>query len=152
MNKSKKFHSNLINFNVKEKQMNLSKIGFRILVKDFQKCFDFYTEKLDLQVAFGDRNGPYAEFVSKEDGKHCFAMFLAENQKMYKGYTDLNNPKGFDQVTYIIPTDDINKDYEILKERGVEFLGEVQTIPEWEMRCAYFRDPEGNLWEISTLI
>jgi len=35
-----------------------------------------------------------------------------------------------------------------LKEKGICFIGEPQTIKEWYMRCVYFRDPEGNLFEI----
>ncbi|MFQ7552802.1 MAG: VOC family protein [Blautia marasmi] len=29
------------------------------------------------------------------------------------------------------------------------FLGEPQYIEAWGMRCTYFRDPEGNLFELN---
>ena len=36
-----------------------------------------------------------------------------------------------------------------LKEAGVQFLSEPQLIEDWGMRCTYFRDPEGNLFELN---
>lgn len=35
--------------------MKLSRIGTRLLVRDFGACFDFYTEKLGFDVLWGDR-------------------------------------------------------------------------------------------------
>lgn len=49
----------------------------------------------------------------------------------------------------IIPTLDLDRDYLRLKEAGVSFLGEPQYIEAWGMRCTYFRDPEGNLFELN---
>jgi len=72
----------------------------------------------------------------------------AENQNLYKGYTPLNGTGRTDQVIYVIPTDNVDQDYKMLKVKGVCFIGEPQTIQEWYMRCVYFRDPEGNLFEI----
>ena len=34
----------------------------RLLVKDFAKCFKFYTEQLGLEPAWGDENSGYASF------------------------------------------------------------------------------------------
>jgi len=53
-----------------------------------------------------------------------------------------------DQVIYVIPTDNVDRDYETLREKGVCFIGEPQTTKEWYMRCVYFGDPESNLFEI----
>lgn len=128
--------------------MRLSQIGMRLLVNDFQKCFDFYTGQLGLEVFWGDRNGPFAAFKADGIDRPCFSMFLAENQKTYKGYTPLAGAGRTDQVIYVVPTDNVDRDYRTLKERGVCFIEEPQTIKEWYMRCAYFRDPEGNLFEI----
>lgn len=128
--------------------MKLSKIGIRVLVNDFQTCFDFYTQKLGFEVFWGDRNGPYASFKEAGSDKPCFSMFLAKNQKMYKGYIPLTGTGRIDQVVYVILTDNVDKDYKELKDKGVQFIGEPQTIKEWYMRCVYFRDSEGNLFEI----
>ena len=34
----------------------------RLLVKDFAKCFKFYSEQLGLEPAWGDENSGYAYF------------------------------------------------------------------------------------------
>ena len=128
--------------------MKLSEIGIRILVNDFQKCFDFYTQKLGFEVFWGDRNGPYASFKADGIDKPCFSIFLAKDQHIYKDYTPLTGTGRTDQVIYVIPSDNVDQDYKDLKDRRVEFMGEPQTIKEWYMRCVYFRDPEGNLFEI----
>ena len=41
-----------------------------------------------------------------------------------------------------------DEDYRMLKDKGVCFIGEPRTIKEWYMRCVYFRDPDGNLFEL----
>jgi len=128
--------------------MEFSKLGVRVLVQDFQKCFDFYTEKLGLKVHWGDRNGPFASFTSDDSDTPVLSMFLAENMSIYDGYSFPIGNGVVDNVVYVIPTDNIDKDYEQLKTKGVSFIGEPQTIKEWYMRCVYFRDPEGNLFEL----
>ena len=47
--------------------------------------------------------------------------------------------------------DDVDKEYEELRSRGVNFVKPPTTHP-WGQRIAYFEDPEGNLWEISTFL
>lgn len=128
--------------------MQLSEIGVRVLVNNFQECFDFYTQKLGFEVFWGDRNGPFASFKANGVDKPCFSMFLVLHQGLYKDYVPLGGSGRTDQTIYVIPTKQVDEDYRILKEKGVSFMGEPQTIQEWYMRCAYFRDPEGNLFEL----
>lgn len=130
--------------------MKFHETTIRVLVrKNYGECFDFYTEKIGLVVVWGDRNGPYTSFAVKEGEPPCFAIFAGANMAMYKGY---EQPKGTtqpDTITAVIPSDNLDKEYMRLKDAGVEFLGEPQTIEAWGMRCAYFRDPEGNLFELN---
>jgi len=128
--------------------MKLSEIGMRLLVNDFSACFDFYTQKLGLEVFWGDRKGPFAAFTADGTGKPCFSMFLAKNQGMFQGFVPLAGTDRIDQVIYIIPTDTIDEDYRVLTQKGVTFMGPPQTMKDWGMRCTYFRDPEGNLFEL----
>lgn len=130
--------------------MKFNQTTMRVLVrKNYGECFDFYTEKIGLVVVWGDRNGPYTSFAIKEGEPPCFAIFRGANMSMYKGYEQPNSTIQPDTITAVIPSDDLDKDYMRLKELGVEFLGEPQTIEDWGMRCTYFRDPEGNLFELN---
>lgn len=128
--------------------MNFSQIKIRILVNHFEECFDFYTQILGLEVFWGGRSGPFASFKADGADTPCLSMFLAENQTMYKGYTPPSGSGLTDKVIYVIPTRDLQSDYEKLLQKGVEFIGKPQRMDDWFMSCVYFRDPEGNLFEL----
>ena len=122
----------------------------RVLVrKDYGACFDFYTQKIGLVPVWGDRNGPYTSFAVKQGEEPCFAIFAGANMPMFEGYKQPEALTQPDTVTAIIPSDDLDADYKRLKDAGVHFLGEPQLIEDWGMRCTYFRDTEGNLFELN---
>lgn len=130
--------------------MRFHETTIRILVrKNYGACFDFYTEKIGLTPVWGDRNGPYTSFAAKEGEPPCFAIFAGANMSMFQGYGQPDGNIQPDTILAVIPSDDLDKDYKRLKEAGVQFLGEPQRIEDWGMRCTYFRDPEGNLFELN---
>jgi len=102
-----------------------------------------------LAAIWGDRNGPYTSFAVSKDAPPCFAIFAGANMSMFQGYMQPNSCMQPDTVTAVIPSEDLDGDYQRLKNAGVQFLGESQRIEEWGMRCTYFRDPEGNLFELN---
>lgn len=130
--------------------MNFNETTLRILVRgDYGECYDFYTEKLGLIPVWGDRNGPYTSFAVSEGMPPCFAIFSGDAMSLYNGYVQPKTTIQPDTVVAMIPTYDLDGDYARLKSLGVEFIGEPQTVKEWGMRCVYFRDTEGNLFELS---
>lgn len=130
--------------------MKFNETTIRILVrKDYGECFDFYTEKIGLTAVWGDRNGPYTSFATSSDAEPCFAIFAGDAMPMFQGYEQPNTCAQPDTAAAIIPTNDLDGDYQRLKKAGVVFLGEPQYIEAWGMRCTYFRDPEGNLFELN---
>lgn len=130
--------------------MNFDKTTIRVLVrKNYGECYDFYTEKIDLVAVWGDRNGPYTSFAVSDKEQPCFAIFDASAMPMFKGYDQPKASTQADTVVAIIPTFSLDADYIRMKEAGITFLGEPQYIEAWGMRCTYFRDPEGNLFELN---
>ncbi len=130
--------------------MRFNETTIRVLVRgDYGVCFDFYTEKVGLVPVWGDRNGPNTSFAVKEGEPPCFAIFAGANMSMFAGYTQPVATTQPDTITVVIPSDDLDGDYRRLAAAGVPFLGEVQHIEDWGMRCVYFRDPEGNLFELN---
>jgi len=126
--------------------LKFNKAFSTVLVRnDFGVCFDFYTEKIGLVPIWGDRNGPWTGFAMNEGEDYCFAIFSGDAQSAYRGYVQPSATAQPDTISLGIPSDNVDEDYKRLKEAGVEFLSEPQTIEDWGMRCAYFRDPEGNL-------
>lgn len=75
--------------------------------------------------------------------------FSGEAMPMFQGYTQPPSNAQPDTVVAVVPTADLDGDYRRLKEAGVPFLGKPQHIEAWGMRCTYFRDPEGNLFELN---
>lgn len=130
--------------------MKFNETTIRILVrKDYGECFDFYTKKLGLVPVWGDRNGPYTSFAISNDTPPCMAIFSGSAMSMFQGYDHPQANTQSDSLVAVIPTLDLDQDYLRLKELGVQFLGEPQFIESWGMRCTYFRDPEGNLFELN---
>ncbi len=121
----------------------------RLLVEDFPRCYDFYTEKLGFKTTWGTRNGPYASFSNSPEGEPVFAIFLKPNLVEYTHYEPAVGTGHKDSVILCIPCEDVDIEYERLKALGVEFMGEPMTIERWYLRCVYLRDPEGNLIELS---
>lgn len=130
--------------------MKFNETTIRVLVRnDYGKCYDFYTEKLGLVPVWGGRNGPYTSFAVNHESAPCFAIFTSEAMPMFQGYRQPELNVQSDTIAGVIPTDDLDHDYTRLKALGVPFLGEPQYIEAWGMRCTYFRDTEGNLFELT---
>jgi len=130
--------------------MKFDKATIRVLVRNnYGLCYDFYTGKLGLVAVWGDRNGPYTAFSVAEGEPPCFAIFNGSNMSMFAGYEQPQGNAQPDTITAVIPSEDLDKDYQRLKEAGVQFLNAPQLIEAWGMRCTYFRDPEGNLFELN---
>ena len=68
---------------------------------------------------------------------------------MFQGYQQPVSMTQPDTIVAVIPSQNLDDDYQRLKAAGVSFLGEPQRIEAWGMRCTYFRDPEGNLFELN---
>ena len=124
-------------------------VGARLLVDDFERCFDFYTETLGFSVTWGSRKGPYVSFGEREDGKPVMAIFKKSHMPEYPHYEPATGFMNCDKAVLCIGSEDVDADYERLKASGVEFMGEPVDIEKWYLRCVYLRDPEGNLIEIS---
>ena len=121
--------------------MNFNQVKIGLLIqKDYGECYDFYTKKLGLVPTWGNRKGPYTSFD----------MTSAKEMSLVKGYIQSAKNGISDTVVIILPTKDIQKDYAKLTANGVTFLGEPQKIEAWGgFTSAYFRDPEGNLFELN---
>ena len=127
--------------------MRLERIGVRILAENFGACFDFYTKTLGLEVLQGSREGPRTSF-GVPGGGSGLSMLRAEHMGAYQGYRPYPGTGHPDRAVFVIATDDVNREYDRLREKGVIFASNPQTIPQWNICSACFRDPDGNLFEL----
>ncbi len=116
-----------------------------LFVRDLNRARDFYENVVGMKFEHGDDNS--AAFNLGPD------TILLLN---HAGADDLLSPQDVDhevaravRSVLVAPVEDVDAAYEELRSRGVEFI----RTPEdrwWGMRCAHFKDPDGNVWEIHT--
>lgn len=121
----------------------------RILVQDFDKCFEFYTQKLGLKSTWGEPGGEYASFdIGLPSG---LSIFKSDLMAKALGNEELKLPENCrEKVMINIMVDSVDRVYEQLKDKGVEFVNEPTDMTGWGMRALHLRDPEGNLIEFGS--
>ena len=119
----------------------------RLLVKDFDKCFKFYSETLGLQVTWGKMGGDYASFdIGIPSGLSIFKSDLMANAI---GNSEKVIPTdNREKIAIILKVDNVDNAFHELSDKGVTFLNEPSDMTAWGMRVAHFRDSESNLIEI----
>jgi len=122
----------------------------RLLVKDYKKCFKFYTEKLGLEPVWGDENGPYANFKVAEEIEG-FAIFVSDFMAPAVGNADKTQPSGYrEKLMVSFEVENVDETYQALLEKGITFINQPMDMPDWGMRVVHLRDPEENLIELFT--
>ncbi|MBI4495264.1 MAG: VOC family protein [Chloroflexi bacterium] len=119
----------------------------RLLVSDFDACFRFYRDVLSFEVAWSEEGVAYADFKAG-DGS-LVALFQRQLMAQAVGVADLPlDAPCQDRVALIFAVDDLDATVDQLRGRGVSFATEPQDRPDWAIRTAHFRDPDGNLLEL----
>jgi predicted enzyme related to lactoylglutathione lyase len=113
-----------------------------ITVNDQQRALEFYTEKLGFTLKndqpMGDDSGTRWIELSLPEGGAIVNLFPPKDPDAKVG--------GFSNILFT--SDDVQKTYEELKARGVEFV-EPPTTQHWGTYCI-FADPDGNQFVISS--
>src|SRR5262245_15039318 len=120
----------------------------RLLVTDFDDCYRFYRDVIGLEVTWGAEGEGYADFKISDN----VALALFERGEMSRtiGTSDLPaSAVSQDRLVLIFGTENLDVKVSELKARGANFLVEPQDHPEWGIRTAYLRDPDGNLIEVN---
>ena len=122
----------------------------RLLVKDYKKCFKFYTEKLGLEPAWGDEEGCYASFKVAE-GIEGFAIFVSDFMAPVVGNADRSQPTDCREKSMVsFEVENVDETYQTFLSKGIQFVNQPIDMPDWGMRVVHLRDPEENLIELFT--
>jgi catechol 2,3-dioxygenase-like lactoylglutathione lyase family enzyme len=119
----------------------------RLLVKDYEKCFKFYTEKLGLEAVW-NLGGCYASFKVAESIEG-FAIFVSDLMAPVAGNIEKSQPTNCrEKMMVSFEVENVDETYEALKARGVAFINAPADMPDWGARVVHLRDPEENLIEL----
>lgn len=123
------------------------KVEWIILVTDkYQESYKFYKDILGFTV---EREAPEEEFC-QFSLHNCFvAIYGRAFMEKLVGKKYIKTSGG--AIYTFGESEDIDKHYEDLKEKGITFIKNPATQP-WGQRTAYFTDPDGHIWEIQQWI
>lgn len=116
-----------------------------LVVSDYDEAIRFYTEKLDFILVEDTRLTETKRWVLvRPPGKEgcCLLLAKADGAKQEKS---VGNQTG-GRVFLFLYTDDFQRDYHKMKERGINFV----RPPKMEAygTVAVFEDLYGNLWDL----
>jgi catechol 2,3-dioxygenase-like lactoylglutathione lyase family enzyme len=115
-----------------------------LVVHDYDEAVEFYTQKLDFDLVEDTEMSPSKRWVvvapKGSDGCHILlAKAVNDAQKNSVG----NQTGG--RVFLFLYTDDFERDYKLMLEKGVEFTEKPRN--EVYGTVVVFKDLYGNLWD-----
>ena len=121
----------------------------RLLVNDFDACYRFYRDVMGFQVQWGAEGSDYASFRGR--GEAMVALFSRQAMAEILGGGALPSEiQCQDRAMLIFEATDLDATVEALKARGADFVADLQDRPDWGIRTAHLRDPDGNLIELNS--
>ena len=119
----------------------------RLLVEDFRACYLFYRDVLGFQPSFGTENDGYADF---DTGGVTIALFDRREMSETVGTSHLPpQAAAQDGVCLVFAVEDVAAACRHLQSHGIPLTTPMTDHPDWGIRTAHFRDPDGNLIEIN---
>jgi catechol 2,3-dioxygenase-like lactoylglutathione lyase family enzyme len=101
-----------------------------------------------MECSYGSETDVYADF--NMNGTKV-ALFIRKG--MAETVNKANLPEHAemqDRVALVFKVDSVDATYDSLRLKGIEFVNTPTDRPDWGIRTAHFRDPDGNLLEIYT--
>ncbi len=114
-----------------------------LFVDDLEVARDFYGDVLGLEKKFDDDVSTLYSLRSVA----FFVMRVSRGSEQLMGEKTVVPRASGATSLLCAPTDDVDALYQLLVERGVQFISPPITQP-WGMRTANFKDPDGHVWEI----
>jgi predicted enzyme related to lactoylglutathione lyase len=119
----------------------------RLLVSDFAACYRFYRDVIGLEPGFGTEEDTYADFGTRATG---ISLFDAAEMAKAVGTTGL--PPGaarHDGFCLVFGVADVDAAWGAMTAAGGAGVAGPTDHPDWGIRTAHLRDPDGNLVEIN---
>lgn len=125
--------------------MNRKLVHIAILVDDYDRAIEFYTEKLDFELVSDERLSEKKRWVLvKPKGQGDCSLLLAKADGQVQQAFVGNQTGG--RVFLFLTTDDLDRDYANLKKHDITIVREPSD--EVYGRVAVFEDLYGNKWDL----
>jgi catechol 2,3-dioxygenase-like lactoylglutathione lyase family enzyme len=122
----------------------INDVGAIILfVEDLQRSKAFYHDVLGLEVEFEDD-----ESVGFKIKGQAFIVLQVDRARVQLQGEPTATPSTGATAFLTTFTDDVDALHADLAERGIHFF-QTPTDQPWGVRTAYFKDPDGHVWEIA---
>ena len=112
----------------------------RLLVDDLDACLRFYRDTMTFEVL-----AQYGDYVEFRAGDAILALFPRTTMAEAVGFDPI---AAGDRTALVFHVGDVDMALADLRERGAPLAAEAQDRPEWGLRVAHLRDPDGNLIEL----
>jgi catechol 2,3-dioxygenase-like lactoylglutathione lyase family enzyme len=112
-----------------------------LLVENLEKSLSFYTNVLELKV--NSKDDGYIDFKL---GDTLLAIFQKEKATAMFAARHMN--RGGSAVL-AFQVENVDEMCQMLHKKGVEIFEGPKTMP-WGQVVAYFKDPDSNIWEITS--
>lgn len=112
-----------------------------LLVDDFEKSLAFYRDVLELKIR--DKEEWFANFILEGTELAIFQKDAATTM-FPRSYM---KPSGGFLIAYKV--DNVTKTCDKLRKTGVTIFEGPKVTP-WGQTVAYFHDPDGNIWEVTS--
>jgi catechol 2,3-dioxygenase-like lactoylglutathione lyase family enzyme len=111
-----------------------------LLVEDMPRALSFYRDTLALAVA-ADLGG----FVELKATEHCLlSLFMRRGMQESEPEIQIS-PVAGQHAALVFAVENLDSYCAGLRAKGVEFASAEADHPEWGLRTAFLRDPDGNL-------
>jgi catechol 2,3-dioxygenase-like lactoylglutathione lyase family enzyme len=122
----------------------------RLLVNNFDACFRFYRDVMGFTVQWGAEGSGYADFRAPRGGAMIALMDRHGMPAALGEVGPCSNGAQSDHGMLVFDAADLDSTVAALKARGAQFVAELTDRPDWGIRTAHLRDPEGNLIELNS--
>jgi catechol 2,3-dioxygenase-like lactoylglutathione lyase family enzyme len=112
----------------------------RLLVDELDACVRFYRETMGFELSA--EHGDYVEF---RVGDVLLALFPRTAMAEAVGFDPL---AAGDRVALVFQVGNVDAALADVRDRGAAVVAEAQDRPDWGLRVAHIRDPDGNLIEL----